>query len=86
MRLAIIGLLILVLTAVSAQVYFIFKERNELKADISVLNSRIESLTKENAGLRSDIEYFSHPENLQKELKSKFNYKLPDEKMLIVVP
>jgi len=36
--------------------------------------------------LLGDIEYFSNPKNLAKELKSKFNYKNPGEKLIIVVP
>ena len=76
----------IVLLAVLVQSYFIIKERNRLKTDLDNLNNRLQALLGENADLRSDIEYFSHPENLEKELKSRFNYKKPDEKMLIIVP
>ncbi|NCO15467.1 hypothetical protein GW816_00990 [Candidatus Wolfebacteria bacterium] len=57
-----------------------------MKTDSDNLNSRLQALLKENADLQSDIEYFSHPENLEKELKSRFNYKKPGEKMMIIVP
>lgn len=86
MKLVILVILLAILGVITVQVYFLFKERNQLKADIGILNAKLGALIKENNSLRSEIEYFSHPENLEKELKSKFNYKHPDEKMLIIVP
>ncbi len=85
-RSAIIIILALVLIGVSAQVYLILKESNGLKKDLDDLNGRIGALVKENSDLKSEIEYFSIPENLEKELKSRFNYKEVGEKMMIVVP
>lgn len=58
----------------------IFKERFvRLEADAR-------SLEEENRELLSDIRYFSKVENLIKELRSRFNYRFPDEKFIIVVP
>ncbi|NCN94986.1 hypothetical protein GW888_01510 [Candidatus Wolfebacteria bacterium] len=85
-RPAIIIILCLVLIGVSAQVYLILKESNGLKKDLDDLNGRMEALVKENTNLKSNIEYFSYPENLEKEFKSRFNYKEVGEKMMIVVP
>ena len=86
MRLFIIIILALVLMGVSTQIYFILKERNQLKADLDNLNNRVQALSKENSELNSEIEYFSVPENLEKELKARRNYRKPDEKMMIIVP
>lgn len=86
MRVFVIIILGIILAAVFVQMYFIFKERNRLSADLGNLNNRLQALTKENADLQSEIEYFSHPENLEKELREKFNYKQSGEKMIIVVP
>jgi len=76
----------IILMAVFTQVYFILKERNQLKTELNGLSSRLDSLLKENNDLQSEIEYFSHPENLEKELRLRFNYRKPDEKMMIIVP
>lgn len=56
-------------------------EQNLLKSqnDLSVVNA-------EKAKLESDKQYLEDPENLEKELKSRFNYRRPDEKLLIIVP
>ena len=86
MKFITIVILALVLIGISTQVYFIFKERNQLKTELDGLNSRLALLIKENSDLNSDIEYFSYPENLEKELKAKFNYKRPGEKMMIITP
>jgi len=79
-------ILIIILIIISAQIYFILTESSQLKSKLDNLNARVMALEKENAELKSDMEYFSHPENLEKELRSRFNYKKPDEKMIIVVP
>jgi cell division protein FtsL len=79
----VLGAIILV---VLTQIYLILKERGELKARLDGLSARLDELNKENGFLMSEINYFSNSENLEKELRSKFNYKSPDEKMMIVVP
>lgn len=80
------AILIIILMAVWVQIYFIFKERNQLKSRLDGLTLKANSLTEENEKIKSEIEYFSLPENLEKELRAKFNYKKPGEKMIIVVP
>ncbi len=86
MRVFVIIILGIILVAVFVQMYLVFKERNRLSADLDNLNNRLQALIKENTDLQSEIEYFSHPENLEKELREKFNYKNSGEKMIIVVP
>lgn len=86
MKLGIIIILIIILIAVLVQAYFILKERDQLKAKLDNLNDRLSVLLKDNADIKSEIEYFSNPENLEKELKQRFNYKKPGEKMMIIVP
>ena len=86
MRFVIIIILIIILIAVLIQAYFILKERDQLKIKLDDLNGRLGVLLKENSDIQSEIEYFSHPENLEKELRARFNYKKPGEKMIIITP
>ena len=86
MKIAIIIILSIVLLAITVQVYLIFKERSQLKKELESSSNRLNALIKENAELGSEIEYFSRPENLEKELRAKFNYKKPGEKMMIITP
>ncbi len=81
-----IVILFVILIGVSAQIYLLLKENNQLSGNLGELNRRLEALAKENADVKSEIQYLSDPNNLEKELKSKFNYKNPGEKMMIVVP
>ncbi len=85
-KLVSIIILAVILTAVLVQVFLILKERNQLKNKIDDLNGRLGVLLKENSELQKEIEYFSRPENLEKELRQRFNYKKPGEKMMIIVP
>ena len=76
----------IILIAVLIQAYFILKERDQLKIKMNDLNGRLSVLLKENSDIQSEIEYFSHSENLEKELRARFNYKKPGEKMMIIIP
>lgn len=86
MKVLVIIILSIILIVVLIQVYFILKERNQLKTELNGLSTRFDSLLKENNVLQSDIEYYSHPENLEKALREGSNLRKPDEKMMIIVP
>lgn len=86
MRKAIISILVVLLLALLTQIYFTFKERNQLKTKLQTLTAKAQMLNKENGEIKSEIEYFKRPENLEKELRSKLNYKKPGEKMIIITP
>lgn len=86
MRKAIISILVVLLLALLTQIYFTFKERNQLKTKLHTLTAKAQILNKENSEIKSEIKYFKRPENLEKELRSKLNYKKPGEKMIIITP
>lgn len=66
--------------------YIVFTEKNSLHSEIVSLRDEIGTLEDENQSLEFDISYFSNPENLLKELKSKFNYREEGEHLIILVP
>jgi len=84
MRKAIISILIVLLSALLTQIYFTFKERNQIKNNLQTLTAKAQILNEENNEIKSEIEYFKLPENIEKELRSKLNYKKPGEKMFII--
>ncbi len=86
MRKIIIVFLILILIALAGQFYQLYLQYHYLKNEYSIVDEKWNFLKNENAGLRADLIYFSEPENLEKELRSKFNYKKSGEKLIIVVP
>ena len=67
-------------------VYYLKQERSALQGDVDALRGKVDALKSDNKRLASDIEYLKNPENLVKELKAQFNYRAPDEKLLIIVP
>lgn len=79
-------LIFIIVVFLGLGIYDLFKERSSLRNDVDGLSAKVGELKLENEKLAGDIEYFKSPENLVKELKSQFNYRLSDEKMLIIVP
>lgn len=71
---------------VGMEVFGDFKEYKKEAEEAENLKAEVLNLREENEKTRTDIEYYSDPYNLEKELKSKYNYKREGEKMMIVVP
>ena len=72
----------LTLTYVSGQLFFSYRN---LSFKSGSLQSRLNLLIADSENLKADLEYFSDPANIEKELRSKFNYKNPGEKLIIGV-
>lgn len=67
-------------------VYVANAERIELSRKFSSIKSSVEDLKQDNEKLEGDLDYFKDPKNLEKEARARFNYRAPNEKMIIVVP
>ena len=57
-----------------------------LDAQYSQLKQQNTYFTANNSTLEQQIKFYSDPYNLEKEVKSRLNYIVPGEKMIIVVP
>ena len=68
------------------QIFLTLRESKVLAAKNADLSKRLEALTIEKNNISQDLEYYANPANLEKLLREKFNYKLPGEKMIIVIP
>ena len=81
----IVGLVVLVLliTLGISRDFFVFRSDREAAAE---LQAQVGRFMEENKALDRDIDYYKNPNNLEKELKARFNYKRPGEELLIVVP
>ncbi len=77
---------ILVFAATSWQVYKLEIKKNILQAEVSKTEKKVQALTDENVLLEKNIVYFENPKNLEKEARSQFNYALPNENLIIIVP
>ena len=63
----------------------IYRQSRALDGELSGIAKKKSDIERENERLKEDIEYFSHSANLEKELRSRFNYKKLGEKMLIII-
>lgn len=86
LRIAIISVLIIFIAVVGFQVSLLFREENGLKSELGQLKDKAAFFSRENEDLQSQIDFLSRAENLEKRLKSQFNYKNIGEKMMILVP
>ena len=78
--------LLAIISLLSFQIYSLNKQRLVLKSDFDKITKELTPLNKENKELIAEINYLKNPDNLEKELRSRFNYVKPGEKLIIVVP
>ena len=80
-----LGLLALVIVIV-LQITSLAQKRTQLSSSLEELNSQIIDLEEQQGKILGEIKYVENEKNLEKELKSRFNYRRPEEKMFILVP
>lgn len=78
--------IVLVVALLGWGIYDLLAEKRVLTGEVEKFSASLKTLEEENQMLAERIEYFKRPENLLKELKSQFNYRSPDEKLIIVIP
>ncbi len=61
-------------------------QRESIAAQSEDIRKELEEARVEKGKLEADIQYISIPENLEKELRARFHYQDPEEKVLILVP
>jgi len=72
--------------AIAYQIYKIDIDRRGLVRETAIVTDELDFVQEDSGDLREKIEYFSDPRNLEKELRARFNYRLPFEKLIIVIP
>lgn len=82
---AIIGLAAL-FVFLGVQIKGLYGRGVELKRELANVQEELTAREKEYAALEADYEYYKNPANLEKELRARFNYRLPDETMIVIVP
>ena len=81
-----IALLVVAIAIVSIWTFGLFRRGSDMGDQLRASKEKMEMLSKENDELRAQIDYFSKDENFEKELRAKFNYKDPNEKVMIITP
>lgn len=81
------GIILIVIFIVAAvQLFHLFIQNRNLKSDLSEIDRNLTAVSGENLDLGADLEYLANSDNLAKELRGKLNYKIPGEKLIILVP
>lgn len=85
-RIAVITILAAAFLIIANEGYGVYSEYRETESRRQALASEVEAIIAENNRLQKNLDSFSDPSVVIKELKTRFNYKLPGERVIIVAP
>ncbi|OGZ04566.1 MAG: hypothetical protein A2604_01485 [Candidatus Liptonbacteria bacterium RIFOXYD1_FULL_36_11] len=83
-KIIVIFILIVLIFAVGYGVTVDYFEFGKGDGSFKAIEAQVLKLRQENKGMEKDLNYYSNPYNLEKEIKSRYNYKVPGEKMLVI--
>jgi len=86
MKIALTVILSIFLVFLIVQIWLFSSRTKDAQARFDAVNAQLQKAEKDNSQLQSDFAYYLNPLNLEKELRARFNYRLPDEKLIIIVP
>ena len=78
-------LLVVLILVLGAQILSFLSQTSKTQKDFTELQGKLEQAKADQNKFTADLDYYLNPQNLKKELKGRFNYKEPGEKMLILV-
>lgn len=78
--------LVVVILLIAFEVYTYAGREQKLSRALREAEGELERIRAEKEMLGKELEYLSHPENFEKELRARFNYREPGEKLIIIVP
>ena len=67
-------------------IYGFVVQEHDLAKNLSDVEARLAKAKTDENILQDESQYLANPLNLEKELRARFNYKKPGEKMIIIVP
>ena len=86
MKIASIVVLSVFLILIGVQVYSFVAQEWSLGSQLADVQASLTKAQAQETSLQEENQYLSNPENLEKELRARFNYKKPGETMVIIVP
>jgi cell division protein FtsB len=78
--------LLLVIVLAVSRIIGLISELHEVRATRIELDAKRMTLEKRHSELENQAQFVSNPDNLEIELRSRFNYKKPGENVIVVVP
>jgi cell division protein FtsB len=86
MKIAAIVVLSILLIFLGIHLYGFISQEHQLSNQLSDVQTNLSKAQTEETSLQQENAYLSDPVNLEKELRGRFNYINPGEKMVIIVP
>jgi hypothetical protein len=86
MKIVGVAVLSLFVVLLLVQIVSFLGDRKGMLEKISEVDAKLEKARADARTLKDDFDYFSNPANLEKELRSRFNYREAGEKLIIIVP
>lgn len=81
------GLIVLIFIAFAVIQMYKFRAGGQgLRKEAKLKAASLEAITKENEKISNDIEYLKNPYNVLKEVRSHFNYRRQNEKLIVIIP
>ena len=84
MKIAAIVVLSLFIIIIGVQVYSFVAQEWSLGSELADVQVNLTKAQAQETNLQQENQYLSNPENLEKELRARFNYKKPGETMVII--
>lgn len=79
-------LLSILVILMGIQIGVFYRQKKDLEQNFAQIIEAAKRADDDYKKLEADYQYYQNPENLEKELRSRFNYHSPDEKLIIIVP
>lgn len=86
MKIFLVAISILLVTALSFELYSLWVRNRAATSDLQQAQKKLQEVKIDQDRLQAELNYLANPMNLEKEVRSRFNLKLPGEKAVIIVP
>ena len=86
MKLVIALILSALLVFFAVQVWYFYERGEAANHAAEQLGAELKKAQNDHDSLNEDYMYYQNEANLEKELRSRFNYRAPGEKMIVIVP
>jgi type II secretory pathway pseudopilin PulG len=86
MKLFAVVILSVLLVVLATQIYMFMGRERDTKQNFLDFKKKLDQARADQIEFQSELDYYTNPVNIEKELRARFNYRAPDEKLLILVP
>lgn len=86
MRIAISLFLAFFLIFAGVEAWNFYERAQTAQADLETVQEELHKAKVDSDQISSDRDFYSNPANLEKDLRSRFNYRTQDEQMMVLVP